>query len=121
MSSQVHFISDLHLGHKKILWFEQPPESSLEDMHIALVDQCNTKVRKNKDIVYILGDVCLDNSELHWLNMMNVQKRLILGNHDTFHYDVYREYFKEVWHFHTAYKVMLLTHIPIHPGELQNI
>jgi len=118
MSIKIHFISDLHLGHKRIMEFCQRDNTSLEDMHIDMVDKWNTKVRKNKDIVYILGDVCMDINELHWLNQMNGQKRLILGNHDTFHYDVYREYFKEVWHFHKAYKGLVLTHIPVHPNEL---
>lgn len=120
MTINIHFISDLHLAHKSILNFSSRPEKTLEDMHIAMVEQWNEKVRKNKDIVYVLGDVCFKESELKWLNMMNGQKRLILGNHDTFHYDVYREYFKEVWHFHKAYKGLVLTHIPVHPGELQN-
>ena len=120
MSIGIHFISDLHLGHKRILEFGDRNHDSLEDMHIAMVDQWNTKVRKNKDIVYVVGDVCLDEKELHWLDAMNGQKRLILGNHDTFHYDIYRKHFKEVWHFHKAYKGIVITHIPVHPGELQN-
>jgi len=120
MTINIHFIADLHLGHKKILEFGDRTHDSLEDMHIAMVEQWNTKVRKNKDIVYVLGDACLNMDDLKWLNMMNGQKRLILGNHDTFHYDVYRDYFKEVLHFHKAYKGIVLTHIPVHPGELEN-
>jgi len=84
-----------------------------------MVEHWNEKVKKNKDIVYVLGDVAMNKDSLKWLDLMNGQKRLILGNHDTFHYDVYREHFKEVMHFHKAYHGLVLTHIPIHPNELE--
>jgi len=119
MTTRVYFISDLHLGHKNIMNFGQRNHESLEDMHIAMVEAWNEKVTKNSSIVYVLGDVCMDIKEMHWLNMMNGQKRLILGNHDQFDYGVYQKYFKKVQHFHKGYKGMVLTHIPIHPNELE--
>lgn len=119
MSKQIWFIADLHLGHKRILDFGQRPYKDLEDMHIKMVEEWNDTIRKNSDIVWILGDVSFQIEELKWLNMMNGEKRLILGNHDCFDYGVYKKYFKKVMHFQKAYHGMVLTHIPIHPGELQ--
>ena len=120
MSRTVYFISDLHLGHKRIMEFGQRGHDSLEDMHIAMMMAWNEKVRKHSDIVYVLGDVCFDLKEMHWLNKMNGEKRLILGNHDTFDLSVYQDYFSKVQAFHKAYKGLVLTHIPIHPKEMEN-
>lgn len=116
--ASVYFTSDLHLGHKGILSFGQRQHESLEEMHLSLVDAWNTVVKKKKDIVYILGDVCMDVQEMRWLDRLTGQKRLVLGNHDTFQYPVYAKYFEKVYHFHKSYKGIVLTHIPIHPNEL---
>jgi calcineurin-like phosphoesterase family protein len=88
-------------------------------MHVAMMEKWNYKVRKHSDIVWVLGDVALTVESLEWLNYMNGSKRLVLGNHDTFAYSVYSKYFDKVYHFHKGYKGMVLTHIPIHPRELE--
>lgn len=119
MSQSIYFISDLHLGHKNILEFGDRKHKDLTEMHIAMMDAWNAKVRKMRDVVYVLGDVAFDINALDWLNMMNGQKRLILGNHDKFQYPVYEKYFEKVMHFHKGYGGMVLTHIPMHPNELQ--
>lgn len=118
MTQRVYFTSDLHLGHKNIMTFSQRNHNSMTEMHEAIVEQWNNTVRKEKDIVYVLGDVCMDISELHWLDQMQGQKRLILGNHDQFDYNVYKKHFSKVQHFHKDYKGIVLSHIPIHPNEL---
>jgi len=118
MSSKIYFISDLHLGHKRILEFGQRNHSDIENMHIKMVEEWNEKVRKQKDIVWVLGDVAMEPKALEWLDYMNGQKRLILGNHDTMDLGLYKKYFKEVHAFSKGYKGMVLTHIPIHPNEL---
>lgn len=118
MGVGIYFISDLHLGHKNILDFNQRVHSDIEEMHVAITEKWNKKVRKDSDIVWVLGDVAMTESSLEWLNFMNGSKRLILGNHDTFDYSMYYKYFDKVMHFHKGYKGMVLTHIPIHPNEL---
>lgn len=120
MSRKVYFISDLHLGHKNIMTFGQRHHDSMEDMHIAMLEQWNAKVRKHSDIVWVLGDVCMDIKEMYWLDKMNGEKRLILGNHDNFDWGVYAKHFSKVMAFHKAYKGLVLTHIPIHPKEMEN-
>jgi len=118
VSQQIYFISDLHLGHKNILTFGQRQHNDIEDMHIAMLEAWNNKVRKQRDIVYVLGDVCMNVADMRWLDLMNGQKRLVLGNHDQLDYGVYRKYFDKIYHFHKGYGGMVFTHIPIHPGEL---
>lgn len=119
MTQNIFFTSDLHLGHKRIMEFGQREHDSLEDMHIAIMEAWNNKVRKQRDIVYVLGDVSMRIEDLEWLNRMNGEKRLVLGNHDQFDYGVYKKYFNKVYHFHKGYKGMVFTHIPIHPNELE--
>lgn len=120
MTRTIYFTSDLHLGHKNIFKFGQRSHETLEHMHVAIMDAWNRKVKKQRDIVYVLGDVAMDITALKWLNYMNGSKRLVLGNHDKFDYPVYTKYFDKVYHFHKAYHGMVLTHIPIHPCELKN-
>lgn len=118
MGQQIYFIADLHLGHENILGFGQRKHSDMEEMHVAIMEKWNSVVRKQNDIVWVLGDVAMSVASLEWLNYMNGSKRLILGNHDTFQYPVYEKYFDKVMHFHKGYKGIVLTHIPIHPNEL---
>lgn len=119
MSKTIYFTSDLHLGHDGIMKFGQRKHDNTEDMAISIVEAWNAKVRKHSDIVYILGDVCFKMAHLRWLNYLNGELRLVLGNHDCFDYNVYRKRFSKVYHFHQAYKGMVLTHVPIHPNELE--
>lgn len=118
MTQSIYFISDLHLGHKNIMGFNQRAHETIDDMHIAMMEAWNEKVRKMRDIVYVLGDVAFDLDALKWLQAFNGTKRLVLGNHDKFDYPVYAKYFDKVYHFHKGYHGMVFTHIPIHPNEL---
>jgi len=62
--SNVHFISDLHLGHKNMA-IKRGFSSVLEhDEYIIL--QWNKKVHKN-DVTYILGDVTMETHNNYYL------------------------------------------------------
>ena len=82
------YISDLHLGHKNILKYEDRPWKTIEDMTIGIINNWN-KVVRQKDDVYILGDFAFQNSYMtpifitNIFNSLNGKKHLILGNHDT--------------------------------------
>lgn len=118
MSSRIRFISDPHIGHKCIMEFGRRKQGSLSEMHDKMVADWNSVVRKKKDITYILGDVCMDINYLPILDLLNGQKRLVLGNHDVFDYEEYKKYFQKIYHFHKDYGGIVLSHIPIHPNEL---
>jgi calcineurin-like phosphoesterase family protein len=120
MSQTIFFISDLHLGHEGIFGFGQRTNVGGWNGELEkLIDQWNSKVRKQRDIVYILGDVAFNPEALTWLQALNGTKRIVLGNHDTMDYNVYKKYAQKVYWFHKAYHGLVLTHIPIHPGELE--
>lgn len=116
---QVFFISDLHLGHKKILDFSPNRKAKTVDEHSEwLVTQWNSKVGK-KDLAYVLGDVCFDKKHFKYLNEMHGTKKLILGNNDKFSIKRYLKYFKSIHGFKKKYNFWL-SHCPIHDSERRN-
>lgn len=77
------YTSDLHLGHKKILEYENRPFDSVEEMDEYIIYKWNAKVKKGDD-VYILGDFGFVDGERanELLSRLNGKKYLIKGNHD---------------------------------------
>ena len=118
-SQQVFFIGDLHLGHEGILQFGQRNFSSIGEHDAHLLQQWNSVVKKQKDIVWVMGDVAMNIEALKLLSSFNGDKRLILGNHDRFDLGVYQKYFSWVGAFQKRYHGMVMTHIPVHPCEME--
>lgn len=117
--SQVFFISDLHIGHKRILEFSPMRSGTTIDEHDEwLVTQWNSAVRP-KDRVWVLGDVCFNIEKLNYLARMHGRKTLIRGNHDGFHAMEYLKYFDEVLGLHKQYGFWL-SHAPIHVAQLRD-
>lgn len=106
-------VSDTHFRHKNIIKFGDMRRqfATIEDADEAVIQAWNTVVQK-RDIVIHLGDVAWNREGLHLLKRCHGQKRLILGNHDTWGFDVYNKYFIKV---HGSFKKgeILFTHIPI--------
>lgn len=76
------YISDLHIGHKNCIAFDQRPFFDLEDMKQTIITNWNNVVIKNDD-VYVLGDMFWNNNEaLEVLPLLKGNIHLILGNHD---------------------------------------
>ena len=107
----VFFIADLHFGHKNIIKFARPQFSGLEEMHETLIENWNSVV-KQKDVVYVLGDVAFGKDNLHYLAQLSGRKHLIMGNHDHYAISEYTQYFDHIWGA-IGYKGCVLTHIPI--------
>lgn len=124
--SKVFAISDHHFGHKDILDFEGLNRNfgklaSVDQHDDWLVEQHNAVCTKS-DVIYFLGDVCVDMDRLdtHVKHMVG-RKHLILGNHDRYD-DVSMAQYKQV--FETVkpigrWKGWIMTHIPIHPQEIK--
>ena len=68
-----YFISDLHLGHKNVLKFDNRP----------FIDNWNSKVNDNDD-VYVLGDISWHNATktIEIFKQLKGRIHLIQGNHD---------------------------------------
>lgn len=77
-----YYISDLHIGHKNILAFDNRPFFTLTEMQDVIISNWNSRVTK-ADNVYILGDMFWYNEEApDILDRLKGNKFLILGNHD---------------------------------------
>lgn len=78
-----YFISDLHFFHKLVHRKYRNHNATIDDMNSEIVYQWNKQV-KQRDVVYILGDVTFGKfDETQGLvRRLNGQKVLIRGNHD---------------------------------------
>lgn len=79
----VHFTSDLHFGHARVIEHARRPFASVDDMDAALADNWRRAVAPG-DRVYILGDLSFHKPDrtLSIVSSLPGQKFLILGNHD---------------------------------------
>ena len=119
--SQAKFISDLHLGHKRILEFSPqhrlgPTTEDHDEWVIRTIASNMTK----RDRLYILGDVILSNHvPLHILERIPGDKILVRGNHDNrFTTWEFLDVFVDVLGV-SKYKKYWLSHAPLHPDELR--
>lgn len=120
--SKVFFISDLHLGHKKMVAPDHTDKRSgsldVDGHDDWIVEQWNKVVTKN-DLVWVLGDVCFDKKKMKLLKKMKGTKHLILGNHDEYALDEYLEYFNKIHGFIKYKGCAWLSHVPINPQQLR--
>ena len=113
-----YYIADLHIGHAKVLEFDQRPFANLNEMHQTIADRWNRTVKVN-DTVYILGDFCWA-KEAEWpryLAPLAGRKVLIRGNHDPkqFSKEV-RRFFQDVKDYKEitdSQKHVILSHYPM--------
>jgi len=119
MSGNIFFIGDLHLGHEGIMKFGQRQFESIGEHDAHLLQQWNSVVRRQRDLVWLLGDVAMNMEAIKLLAAFNGRKVLVMGNHDRFDMQVYLKYFERVVACEKRYHGMIMTHIPIHPNELQ--
>lgn len=112
----VFFIGCLHFGHEWMAKYRNFQDSFYHDEH--MITQWNMNVGR-KDLVYILGDVTMENSDHYYqLDRLNGRKKVVLGNHDlSKHVPELLKYVDEVAGM-VDYKGFILSHPPIHPSEI---
>lgn len=116
--ARVFFTSDLHFGHKNLC--KGLRGMSAEESDQLIINNWNKVVTK-RDLVYVLGDITMENQNdiPNYLSKLNGRIVLIGGNHDTKQCcDVYRKLGITVMGC-LKYKGFICTHIPIHPYELE--
>ena len=109
----VYFTSDLHLGHK--LASEKRKFSDIESHDNAVIESLKKTCNK-KSVLFILGDIAMDEHKIIRLDEVPGRKRIVLGNHDYAHYN-YRNVCEHVYGI-VKYKQYWLSHCPIHPQEM---
>jgi calcineurin-like phosphoesterase family protein len=117
--SETWFTSDTHFGHRNILVYESKhrPFATIEEMNEALVERWNSVVNPD-DVVYHLGDFCLNKSSIAIASRLHGKKILILGNHDTFRAEDYLQYFDRLFGVIFWKRKIVLSHMPLLPdGE----
>ena len=99
---RIHFVSDIHFGHKNIIEYCRRPFADVEAMNVAIIRNWNACVQPG-DVVFHLGDFAMtgDRKRLAaWFNQLTGDKYALIGNHDVgLRSDVglQRECFKAVW------------------------
>ena len=114
----VFFTSDLHFGHRNLI--EGLRKMSVEESDNLIISNWNKIVHK-KDIVYILGDITMENPKIikQYLSQLKGEIRIVGGNHDTIKCcKVFQELNIPVMGV-LDYKGFICTHIPIHPSQLE--
>lgn len=116
--ARVFFTSDLHFGHKNLC--QGLRGMTAEESDKLIIDNWNKVVTK-RDLVYVLGDITMENQNdiPKYISQLNGRIVLIGGNHDTKQCcNVYRKLGITVMGC-LKYKGFICTHIPVHPYELE--
>jgi len=117
--SNVYFISDLHLGHKRVITFQDDYRakvmgiSTIEEHDQLLLANWHKTITK-RDKVFVLGDIGYNIGPLKDLPGIKI---LIMGNHDNYPVYDYLEYFHDVCGT-INYKGYWLSHFPVTENEL---
>lgn len=112
----VAFISDLHLGHDAIAAIRG--FQNIDEYNEEVIRRWNSVCGK-KTLVFNLGDATMENRKYYpLLSRLNGRIALVGGNHEL--RKDYIELSKYVESISGAikYKGLILTHIPIHPQEV---
>lgn len=109
------FIGDPHAGHIKLA--ATRGYDSVGEMNDALIQKWNSVV-KPQDKVFVVGDICINRQWLYLWRYFTGRKILIKGNHDIFRLEEYAPYFEDIV-ASVCFQGFIVTHIPIHPNELE--
>lgn len=121
--NKIWITSDTHFFHVNILKYNRPQFKDIDEMNEFIIKQWNECVGP-EDIVYHLGDFAfgsdLDKIE-KLFNRLNGDKRLILGNHDTWsRIQLYTKLFSRVLSAETFKdEEIILSHYPLHPSQIE--
>jgi len=83
-SQNIHFISDLHVGHFNVIKFDNRPFKDLNEMHSTIIQNWNSVV-DDEDIVFYLGDLfykCNAKYPTWFVHQLKGKIHFVLGNHD---------------------------------------
>lgn len=116
--ARVFFTSDLHFDHENLC--RGLRNMSAKESNEIIIENWNRVVTK-RDLVYILGDVTMENHKNieYFMNRLQGSKVVIGGNHDDLR--CYKEYMYlgiPVMGV-LKYKGFLCTHMPVHVKELE--
>lgn len=118
--SCVWVCSDWHLGHYNISKKFRKDFESDEHHDEYFVHEYYKAGVKKRDIVFMLGDMVIEETGFNQISQLHGDKRIILGNHDLERgckLEQFQEHFTQI-HGVLKYKEFWMTHTPMHPNEL---
>lgn len=82
--NEIFLTSDLHFCHNQEFLYKPRGFDSIEEMNEAIVERWNSVV-KSDDMVFILGDLMLNDNEkaLEYIKRLNGWLLVVWGNHDS--------------------------------------
>lgn len=91
MSAKIFLTSDTHYGHANIIKYCSRPFSTVKEMDDFMIARWN-EVVSDEDTVYHLGDfaLCDDWRKTQILTQLKGSKILVLGNHDLWPKELYK-------------------------------
>jgi calcineurin-like phosphoesterase family protein len=123
-TKNIFFVSDTHFSHSNFLNFTDSTENKIrpfanaDEMDDYMITNWNSVIKPN-DRVYHLGDVGFNstkNNEI--LKILNGDKRLILGNHDTIKGDLINHFKKIVlWRLFKEHN-FICSHVPLREDSM---
>ena len=116
-----YFIADTHFGHDAIIRYENRPFKDTKEQEECLIKKWNEVVNP-EDTVYVLGDFGMSDSKEETerlCRLLNGNKILVMGNHDTQEAEWYRQCgFKEASPWPIIYQnFWILSHEPLYINE----
>ena len=116
--STVRICADLHLEHENMA--RKRGFTSAEEHDEYIVSKWNSVVKK-QDITYVLGDITMEKvRDYPILDQLKGMKTVVLGNHDEpQHVKELLKYVNKVAGMIDYKKMVILTHCPIHPSQLE--
>lgn len=119
------FLSDLHWHHNKDFIYKARGFESIEQHDEAVIKSINDNVKHN-DILFFLGDLCLNTSESQFeelLTLINCQTiYYIWGNHNSRVKDVYLKALKSNFPTTDIYKTLYdFSEVEVYPVKYRNL
>lgn len=119
-------VSDTHFYHARIVEFTNKDGSPLRpwDNHVTMTEDMIrlwNEVVSPDDYLIHLGDIAFGGEEMfhNVMPRLNGIKILVKGNHDLRTMEEYLMYFEDVHSLLELPKKAILTHIPVHPSNLE--
>ncbi len=119
-SSGFYLISDLHLGHKRIVELANGTREGIDspDHDRILKEKWHSVIKKKRSVVYVLGDIAFNRAALDDFATWSGTKFLVRGNHDILAEEAYRRIFMKILGLHKKHGFWF-SHAPVHPDELR--
>lgn len=114
----VFFIADTHFGHRNICKYR--PQFNNPTEHDEYIIKTWNETIKKRDIVWILGDMCIHNDKYDMnslISRLNGSMRVITGNHC--HLPYYNHPRIIIENGLVSKYGIWLSHCPIHPNEFR--